>query len=134
MGLFDALDISATGLTAERLRMDVTAENLANAQTTRGADGQPYRRKEVVLQEAPGSFGASLSKAMGAGSGGTQGGGTRYISNSAIVHGWSVSPAAIAGVCSIICNCPLTIPTCRSERCAQQKLYTVPTSHMAAHT
>ena len=52
MGLFGGLEISASGLTAERLRMDVTAENLANAQTTRGADGQPYRRKEVVLQEA----------------------------------------------------------------------------------
>jgi flagellar basal-body rod protein FlgC len=70
MGMFDALNVSATGLTAERLRMDVTAENLANAQTTRGADGQPYRRKEVVLGEiAPGNggFGAELSKAMGSG-------------------------------------------------------------------
>ena len=72
MGLFDGLEISASGLTAERMRMDVTAENLANAQTTRGANGQPYRRKEVVLQEAPGSFGASLSKAMGGGAGGVQ--------------------------------------------------------------
>jgi flagellar basal-body rod protein FlgC len=67
MSLFGALDISASGLTAERLRMDVTAENLANAQTTRGANGQPYRRKEVVLQEAgAGSFGATLASAMGA--------------------------------------------------------------------
>ena len=72
MGMFDALNVSATGLTAERLRMDVTAENLANAQTTRGADGNPYRRKEVVLQERAGSFGASLSAAMNKG---TQGGG-----------------------------------------------------------
>ena len=44
-----------------------TAENLANAQTTRGANGQPYRRKEVILQEAPGSFGATLSAVMGGG-------------------------------------------------------------------
>jgi flagellar basal-body rod protein FlgC len=65
MGLFDGLEISASGLTAERLRMDVTAENLANAQTTRGADGEPYRRKEVVLQERGGGFGAALSQAMG---------------------------------------------------------------------
>ena len=65
MSFFGGLEISASGLTAERLRMDVTAENLANAQTTRGANGQPYRRKEVVLQEAPGSFGATLSRAMG---------------------------------------------------------------------
>jgi flagellar basal-body rod protein FlgC len=67
MGMFDALNVSATGLTAERLRMDVTAENLANAQTTRGADGQPYRRKEVVLGEIAqgGGFGVQLTKAMG---------------------------------------------------------------------
>jgi flagellar basal-body rod protein FlgC len=66
MGMFDAMEISASGLTAERMRMDVTAQNLANAQTTRGADGQPYRRKEVVLAErqAPGSFGAALAGAM----------------------------------------------------------------------
>jgi flagellar basal-body rod protein FlgC len=69
MGMFDALNVSATGLTAERLRMDVTAENLANAQTTRGADGQPYRRKEVVLSEvSSGGFGSQLAKAIGAGS------------------------------------------------------------------
>ena len=54
MGLFDSLAISASGLSAERLRMDVTAENLANAQSTRGPDGQPYRRKEVVLQASGG--------------------------------------------------------------------------------
>jgi flagellar basal-body rod protein FlgC len=74
MSMFGGLEISASGLTAERLRMDVTAENLANAQTTRGANGQPYRRKEVVLQETPGSFGASLSAAMGGGSSGSTGG------------------------------------------------------------
>lgn len=69
MGIFDAINAAGSGLTAERLRMDVTAENLANAQSTRGADGQPYRRKEVVLQEGAGSFGASLSAAMGGGAG-----------------------------------------------------------------
>jgi flagellar basal-body rod protein FlgC len=69
MSLFGGLEISASALTAQRLRMDVTAENLANAQTTRGADGQPYRRKEVVLQQIPqGGFGAQLSAAMGVGS------------------------------------------------------------------
>ena len=72
MSLFGGLEISASALTAERLRMDVVAENLANAQTTRGADGQPYRRKEVVLQERAGSFGASLSTAMNRGGGGVQ--------------------------------------------------------------
>jgi flagellar basal-body rod protein FlgC len=65
MGLFDAIDVAGSGLAAERLRMDVTAGNLANAQTTQGADGQPYRRRQVVLQEAsaqPGeSFGSILA-------------------------------------------------------------------------
>ena len=66
MGLFDAIDVAGSGLSAERLRMDVTSENLANAQTTKGADGQPYRRKTVVLAEAGGqdSFGSALNAAM----------------------------------------------------------------------
>ena len=55
MGMFDALEISGTGLTAQRLRMDVTAENLANAQSTN------YRRKEVVLTRA--TFGDALDAA-----------------------------------------------------------------------
>jgi flagellar basal-body rod protein FlgC len=72
MSLFGAIDVSGSGLSAERLRMDVTAENLANAQSTRGADGQPYRRKEVVLREAGGSsFDGALTTAMGAGGAGS---------------------------------------------------------------
>ena len=70
MSLFGSMDISGSGLSAERLRMDVTAENLANAQSTRGADGQPYRRKEVVLRQADGGFETALTSAMG-GPGGT---------------------------------------------------------------
>ena len=67
MGLFDALNISGSGLSAERMRMDVVAENLANAQTTKDASGQPYKRKEVVLQEiGTNGFGAALAGAMGA--------------------------------------------------------------------
>lgn len=74
MSMFGGMEISATALTAQRLRMNVTAENLANAETTRGANGQPYRRKEVVLQAAPqGGFGAQLNAAMG-GSGVAPGG------------------------------------------------------------
>lgn len=71
MSMFGGLEISASALTAQRLRMDVTSENLANAQTTKGADGKPYQRKEVVLQAIPqgGGFGAALSSAMGGGSG-----------------------------------------------------------------
>jgi flagellar basal-body rod protein FlgC len=64
MSFFSSIDIAASGLTAERTRMDVTAENLANAQTTNGPNGQPYRRQEVVLQQI-GGFNAALSGAMG---------------------------------------------------------------------
>jgi flagellar basal-body rod protein FlgC len=64
MSFFGAIDISASGLTANRTRMDVTAENLANAETTRGANGQPYQRQEVVLQQV-GGFGAALAGAIG---------------------------------------------------------------------
>ena len=72
MGLFDSINAAGSALTAERLRMDVTAENLANAQSTRGADGQPYRRKEVLLQQKNGSdFGSALNAAMGGRVGGS---------------------------------------------------------------
>jgi flagellar basal-body rod protein FlgC len=66
MSFFDAISISASGLTAERVRMDVTSENLANADTTSGANGQPYQRQEVVLQQVGSGFSAALSGAMGA--------------------------------------------------------------------
>jgi flagellar basal-body rod protein FlgC len=66
MSFFDAIGIAASGLTAERTRMDVTSENLANADTTQGANGQPYQRQEVVLQQVGGGFNAALSSAMGA--------------------------------------------------------------------
>ena len=65
MSFFDAIGIAASGLTAERTRMDVTSENLANADTTQGANGQPYQRQEVVLQQVGGGFSAALSGAMG---------------------------------------------------------------------
>ena len=76
MSMFGGMEISASALTAQRLRMNVTAENLANAETTKTADGTPYRRKEVTLEAVPGKggFGAQLSKAMGGGSGVAPGG------------------------------------------------------------
>lgn len=51
MSFFNAINTSASGLTAQRLRMDVISENLANANTTRTADGSPYKRKVVLFQE-----------------------------------------------------------------------------------
>jgi flagellar basal-body rod protein FlgC len=66
MGLFDAIGIAGSGLTAERIRMDVTAENLANAQTTRAANGQPYKRQMVVLGQigSTASFSGALTGAL----------------------------------------------------------------------
>jgi flagellar basal-body rod protein FlgC len=70
MGLFDAITIAGSGLSAQRVRMDVTAENLANADTTRAANGLPYRRQEVVLSQVGSSgFGSALSGAMAPGEG-----------------------------------------------------------------
>lgn len=49
MGLFDMMSVSASALTAERQRAEVTSANLANAETTRTDSGGPYQRKEVVF-------------------------------------------------------------------------------------
>ena len=51
MSIFDSFNINASGMTAERYRMDIIAENVANAQTTRTEDGTPYRRKVVTFEE-----------------------------------------------------------------------------------
>ena len=53
MSFLDSFDISSSGLTAERQRLDIAAENLANTNTTRTESGGTYRRKMVVLQEIP---------------------------------------------------------------------------------
>ena len=54
MSMFSAFNINASGMTAERYRMDVISENVANANTTRTADGTPYRRKVVTFAEKNG--------------------------------------------------------------------------------
>ena len=51
MGLFQSFNISASGMTAERFRTDIIAENIANVNTTRTASGEPYRRKIVTFAE-----------------------------------------------------------------------------------
>ncbi|MGN0482788.1 MAG: flagellar basal body rod protein FlgC [Lachnospiraceae bacterium] len=51
MGLFQAFDISASGMSAQRFRTDIIAENVANVNTTRTEDGTPYKRKIVTFQE-----------------------------------------------------------------------------------
>ena len=51
MGLFQAFNISASGMTAQRFRTDIIAENIANVNTTSTESGGPYRRKIVTFQE-----------------------------------------------------------------------------------
>jgi len=50
-GIFNAIDISASGMTLQRRKMDVVSQNLANVETTRTNEGGPYRRKRVVVNE-----------------------------------------------------------------------------------
>jgi flagellar basal-body rod protein FlgC len=58
-----AMDISASGLSAQRQRMNVIAENLANAETTRTPGGGPYRRKEILFSaQGPAPFGDLLGR------------------------------------------------------------------------
>ncbi len=66
MSLGSAIAISASGLTAERLRLDVISNNLANVNTTRTASGQPYRRQIVTFAERqPSGFASLLAEARG---------------------------------------------------------------------
>jgi len=65
----------------------VTSENLANADTTQGANGQPYQRQEVVLQQVGGGFGAALSGAMSA-----------AVPGTSQVNGTAAGGVAVAGI------------------------------------
>ncbi|MDR0450261.1 MAG: flagellar basal body protein, partial [Treponema sp.] len=50
MGIFSSIGIAATGMSAQRLRSDVIADNMANASTTRTAEGGPFRRSRVIMR------------------------------------------------------------------------------------
>ena len=68
MGMFLGIDSSASGLTAERLRMDVISNNIANANTTRTERGGAYHRRYVVFEpreREPKTFEQTLMKAVG---------------------------------------------------------------------
>ena len=66
MSIFNSFNINASGMTAERYRMDVIAENVANVNTTRTAEGGPYKRKVVTFEEknaTPATFSSYLGHA-----------------------------------------------------------------------
>lgn len=61
-----AIRAAATALNAERTRVEIAVSNMANAQSTRGPNGEPYRRRDVVLEPAVGSgFDNALGQAVG---------------------------------------------------------------------
>ena len=79
MSFFSTMNISASGLTAERVRQDVISQNIANIDTTKTADGTPYKRKIALFQErgtTDGSFTGILNSIMNGGSS-SGGGGVR---------------------------------------------------------
>ena len=62
MSLFSALSVSASGMSAQRVRAELLVENIANAETTRTPEGGPYRRKDAVFQSEP--AGSSFSSLL----------------------------------------------------------------------
>ena len=100
MDFFTAMEVSASGLGAERTRMNVASSNLANASTTRSAGGGPYRRKDVVLSsvEVPGTGTVVV--------GGTVVGGDVVPGAAGEVPGWLVAAGApgwlVAGLVEVL--------------------------------
>lgn len=68
MSIFSSFGVNASGMTAQRYRMDIISQNVANANTTRTEDGTPYRRKVVTFHEKttnPTEFGTIFRKSRG---------------------------------------------------------------------
>jgi len=74
MDFLKSFNISGSGLTAQKMRMDIISQNIANAEVTRTEDGTPYRRKMVVLQSMNGknSFREVLNTATNSSAGGVK--------------------------------------------------------------
>lgn len=70
MSFLSTVDITASALTAGRFRMDMIAQNIANVDTTRAENGEPYRRRLVVYQERGLTFRSALDRAAAKVSGG----------------------------------------------------------------
>jgi flagellar basal-body rod protein FlgC len=97
MNLFGVMDVSASALKAERVRAEVVASNMANAETTRTPDGGPYQRHHVVFQaEGGGSFQESLMGQVNDGLGGFKN--TMASSMTGALGGVTAANAAPGGV------------------------------------
>jgi flagellar basal-body rod protein FlgC len=87
MNLFGVMDVSASALKAERVRAEVVASNMANAETTKTAEGGPYRRHHVLFgAQGDGSFMESMTAQMN---------GVGGIANSGLSN-WSSRPGGVA--------------------------------------
>jgi len=67
MSLLSALSVSASGMAAQRMRSELLVENIANSETTRTAEGGPYRRKDAIFSSTPvpSAFSSLLDEQMG---------------------------------------------------------------------
>jgi flagellar basal-body rod protein FlgC len=72
MGMYDSIEVSASGLSAERLAMDTIANNIANANTTRTAEGGPFKRQLVVFAQKTEAASAAATGDPGASQAGVQ--------------------------------------------------------------
>lgn len=82
MSMFGGIDAAASGLTAERLRMDVISNNIANVNSTRTVDGGPFKRRYVIFQpreNQENTFAGFLAGEMGRRKGGRAGDGVRAV-------------------------------------------------------
>lgn len=77
MNLFGMMQMTSSALTAQRVRAEVVAANMANAETTRTENGTPYQRQSVVLQSVGENSFASAMKSFGAGNANTPEGGVQ---------------------------------------------------------
>src|ERR1700728_664904 len=96
MNLFGMMDLTGSALTAERVRAEVVASNMANAETTRTATGGPYQRQHVVFQTVDQEF-AQTMQSMGASSGPTSGMGGMMSGSSSMgsLSGSGVTPGGV---------------------------------------
>lgn len=65
MAFVPAFSLSTAGMNVQRIKMDITSSNLANAQTTRGPDGEPFRRIVPIFEAVPLEFDSELNKQLG---------------------------------------------------------------------
>ncbi|MCU1324003.1 MAG: Flagellar basal-body rod protein FlgC [Acidobacteriaceae bacterium] len=99
MNIFGVMDVSASALKAERVRAEVVASNMANAETTQTAEGGPYRRHHVVFAaEGDGSFQQSMMGQLQGTSGGTVWNATSFSAGAGMGF---VDPATAPGGVSV---------------------------------